>query len=364
MAQNFFELSPTYRKETQPEVRARREVLARFLPHDFNVTVRDVHRIADSIASGTDKHFKESDIAYDVRVFRTAYLFFAGKPEDRQRIEELLKRNDYTIISLKKLIIDGINWQDIEKGKGSTTSTASEQSTPPPIPLQYVAPIEQPKEANDDHQGVEPETVEILKAQIAAFELKEKLTRDELSAELAALREEKDALATENHDLASRIIALEERIAELRVATLLKVAMEFPDIPKLLEIAEQARITEQARKRAVGSHDLPQKSVAYHDLPVVYEDGFLIRLKSLTYAEQEQVHKALELLTTHGSSYPSLQTHKPEDGVRVNGTPEGSSFSRASRELRFSWSIRGEGRSNALTVHNIYRRNELPYAER
>jgi hypothetical protein len=317
---NFLEYSRSYRRDTSPEIRQRREIIVTFLTDEYKIPRNKVSAILSRLRSHGYPGMKQHSVMSDVATIRTAYLFLTGNEETRRKIEEQVRRKIPTARGAYLLREDGIaRWDEILK-------LAEEQ------PIAGAGGAGEPVATANDVIGEHAEDLLVL-------------GHDDLLRVREALRKvlgDYEAVATENSQLKDELeklrlrhAALEKTHDAMKQARLAEIATLYPEFPALFKLAEHIGEHERKKNGTTEPPPLPQTSPAHQNVPMTYHSHFIAKFDKSTRDEREQVVKALTLLTTQGASHNSLDT-EPFIG-KLPHVPQGCVVSRGSRELRIVW---------------------------
>ncbi|MBF8280243.1 MAG: hypothetical protein HW383_16 [Candidatus Magasanikbacteria bacterium] len=112
--------------------------------------------------------------------------------------------------------------------------------------------------------------------------------------------------------------------------------------------------------------NMPRVSIFYGERRITYGPKFLFAFHRLDKAEQEQVAKAVRLLSKLGHEVSGLVCRRYKRQV-AEIIPKGANTARANQELRIVWSLNDDDEGNPrLLFHNIFRRGDgqLRFRER
>lgn len=362
MAVYFLERSQTYRAKSSREVYRRREIVAKHLKDDYKAGKFREQQVFEAAKKEltregielTFKHFRS-----DKLILRNAFLFL--KASDEAERKKIRTKSSVTggSFGINCLVKDGIfTWEQL----------MSEKVAAPTPPKAVVLPVI-PSEASPSAR-VRGRLADILD------DMEQMLTEnDELRRQAERFAEEKRGLEGQLADDQAYIQLAEAELEALqklldsargniKIAhgrTLEQIALENPEFPDLLKIAQQLRDTPgRKRKRLEELRRLLPATFKWQndEGQFTYQEPFLRALGDLTEDERNQSLKQLENFAKYGPEYAALNTKK--SGVRKPYTPLEHFTSRGAAELRFTWTKNG-----GVTVHWLYRRGDsrVRYAE-
>ncbi len=262
----------------------------------------------------------------------------------RPEIERLIAEADQKGIPSKNLFSA---YYRLRRAAGKTKPRAR-QPEPAGQPPKPEAPVPAPPASLQKKLTEALETIGVLVGEV-------------LTGQKAAERE----LATLRAEKADLQRSLEEKRKLLQARAIREMedlAMELPEHPDVLRAVQTAKAKLAVREEGVPDN-LPRES-AVEKVPVKYRESFLIEYRRLAKGERRQVAKAIRRLADEGYQYPALESKKLQHSLP--GTPAGSWWCRASRELRFTWNreLKG-GASVAILICDLVRRGDtrLGYTE-
>lgn len=258
---------------------------------------------------------------------------------------------------------DGIlNWNDVLRAQGisprstkSTAVTAPEQQIDPRVRLRELG-------AGDDLVHLLGKLWPHLEAILEENQsLKNAATQSaeeigQLRRELESIREFSSLLEVDNERLEMALRDARERLRHAHSAALEEIAAENPDIPQLTVLAQQMKKSNGRQRSEVREQiiaRLPKSFKWQSDSgSIQYNERVIGLLVEMPVEDRERVVKQFEMLATHGLEHPSLHTRK-YDEARLPFTPLPCFGSRATDELRFTWTKNG-----GVTVHWLYRKGD------
>lgn len=361
MARDFLRQIPAYTNATSEVIQNRRTEVVKWLSgKNYKIPRGQTPKILEHVRKVTSKNVSGATIHQDARTFRLAFLYLTDQKR-KARIDTLMERspNSPGLSGVKALKAAGIStWEQVSPKKA-------------PAPTPSVPPII--TDVTQVRPPAEPPTVEIVISQVlsrlssAATEIDR--TAKTLAELLPKIIQEKTGLASEKESLARKVLEQERQLAELGAkATSLKEAMGREHLrqlqrlaeedearrPALLQLAEEIKqeLEERISKIDALKARLPQRYEKQGGGTLTYEEPFLKELLKLKPFEQEQVIKALGLLSKQGWDYRAFQTQRYRQ--RVPSSPPRCMVSRASDELRFSW----KHSDRRMVIYWVWRRGE------
>lgn len=350
MAFDFLQLSRKYRG-SKPIILKRRSTVIKHLNNKYEAGRNRDKEVFEAVRKELQSEGIETTISTynaDKLVIRNAYVFLIS-PKEKQ--EEMLKRLKSMpgARGVSCLLKDGIRtWEDVEN-------------------------ILRPSEPKILEQEPQPEAKGRPEISELQFHL-EAITRimETLLKEHEESTQENKNLRSSNQSLEEQISSLNARISETRkmlerahaerLETLLEHYPELRDVKEFtqkLNPPKDELPTVPESKLEELRNSLPDKAPFKNRVgKIYYEKSFLQTLFNLPTQDAERVEKCVRLVVEHKENHPSLRTKKPYSGIPH--TPPKSFMSRATDEIRFTWTKSSEN----FIFYYIYRRGDVPQSER
>ncbi len=348
---NFLEYSRSWRETKGESSQMTRKILELAVPYlsDDYITARGKKDDILKMFKDFELKVNKNALNHAITQIRIAYLFYMGSPQERERLQAEIQGVSQRTRGLKCLLKDNIlTLDDLEREAKAQVNLEPPIIVPNPKNAEMKVADKQQKESEPTPTEQMPPSPSILQ------DLFTRLINDvtELGAVLIATEEELQNLLNESAQIHERIAqehlvkagAQFEREQD-HLSALEKIVSAFPQIPQLFEMKEKIRavIKPVVKQDYLVPEDFPRFMRSEGNARMQYKESFLDDFYDLPRIEQLAVVEALKKLSQYGRTHPSLQTKMlAKDvignlGPALRGTPVGALYSRASREIRFTW---------------------------
>ena len=351
MAKDFLVLSRRYRERTNVEVLKRRAFVAGFLKDNYKLSKnRGPKAVVKAAKEAGLRTATEPTIGLDAALYRTAFRYLNGDEKERAALQGQIEKKLNNTTALRDLLADGItSWADVER-----LLAAEEAKAVKPEPAK-TAPAKESTVAETDLAG---------RASVALGRV-----TDALQAFTGIVQEalaDRERLAAENRRLLEDNLLIRGRMKEMDLRLKERAVRDMEELsdlvrdPALMNAVQAAKAKLKVETAGV-PESLPKVARSEGGKPIEYRRPFLEFFHQLPKGERRQTAKALHMLAEHGHGYPALESKKLHH--TLPGTPTGSWWSRASREIRFTWDR--DRRTGNITILDLVKKGDtrLGYSE-
>ena len=350
MAKDFLVLSRRYRERTNVEVLKRRAFVAGFLKDNYKLSKnRGPKAVVKAAKEAGLRTATEPTIGLDAALYRTAFRYLTGDEKERATLQSQIEKKLNNTTALKDLLADSItSWTDVERLLAEDAKAAK------PEPAK-TAPAKESTVAETDLAG---------RASVALGRV-----TDALQSFTGIVQEalaDRERLAAENRRLLEDNLLIRDRMKEMDLRLKERAVRDMEELsdlvrdPALMNAVQAAKAKLKVETTGV-PESLPKVARSEGGKPIEYRRPFLEFFHQLPKGERRQTTKALHMLAEHGHGYPALESKRSHRSTPA--TPTGSWWSRASREMRFTWDR--DRKSGNMVVFDLVRRSDtrLGYSE-
>lgn len=356
MALHFLGLSPTYRQRTDRTLFRRREVLALNLRDGYTSGANGgpIMEAVRRVLEPEGIPFTDSNFRGDKELLRATFRWLNASDEERKKLK------DIPLTIVEQLKLDGITtWADVERlavDSANVAATAAEVPAPPK--RLRLAELDGGEQLMALLGQVVPGIEVILDENACVKDEMQQMVVDlaDMSARANYAEGMVKLLEDDNDSLEGRLRAARDTMRATHGVTLEAIAVEHPEEPQLLVIAQRLKAAESrgvAYRRELLARFPTEFVWGQNRGGIHYEDRIVRIVADFSDDEQGQAVKQFIMLSEHGPDHPSLHTKKYDRPLPF--TPGGSMVSRIADDIRFTWSKPDGG---DITVHWVARKSD------